>query len=126
MAEQVTIDQLAQMVMDGLQEYADLAADELKKCVRAASTSVKKEVQQNAPVDTGRYKASWAVTKQKEDSSSIELVVHSKKHYRLTHLLEHGHAKRGGGRVAAKVHIAPAEALGERELMQNIERALQK
>jgi hypothetical protein len=126
MAERVTIDEMAQAVMDGLIEYADLASDEMKKCVRAAGTTVKKEIQKNAPVDTGKYRDSWTVTKQKENSSSLELVVHSKTRYQLAHLLEHGHAKRGGGRIAGKVHIAPAEELGERELVQNIERSLQE
>lgn len=126
MAERVTIDEMAQAVMDGLIEYADLASDEMKKCVRAAGTSVKKEIQKNAPIDTGKYRDSWTVTKQKENSSSLELVVHSKSRYQLAHLLEHGHAKRGGGRIAGKVHIAPAEELGERELVQNIERSLQE
>lgn len=126
MAERVTIDEMAQAVMDGLIEYADLASDEMKKCVRVAGTTVKKEIQKNAPVDTGKYRDSWTVTKQKENSSSLELVVHSKTRYQLAHLLEHGHAKRGGGRIAGKVHIAPAEELGERELVQNIERSLQE
>nr|WP_237566203.1 HK97 gp10 family phage protein [Oceanobacillus massiliensis] len=112
--------------MDGLLEYANLASDEMKKCVRAAGTTVRKEIKKNAPVDTGKYRDSWTVTKQKESSSSLELVVHSKTRYQLAHLLEHGHAKRGGGRVAGKVHIAPAEELGERELVQNIERRLRE
>lgn len=126
MAERVTIDEMAQAVMDGLIEYADLASDEMKKCVRAAGTTVKKEIQKNAPVDTGKYRDSWTVTKRMGNSSSLELVVHSKTRYQLAHLLEHGHAKRGGGRIAGKVHIAPAEELGERELVQNIERSLQE
>lgn len=126
MAEQVTVDEMAQEIMNGLSEYANLASDEMKKCVRAAGSTVRKEIKKNAPEDTGKYRDSWTVTKQKENSSSLELVVHSKTRYQLAHLLEHGHAKRGGGRVAGKVHIAPAEELGERELVQNIERRLRE
>ena len=37
---------------------------------------------------------------------------------------EHGHAKRGGGRVAAKPHIASAEQRGNEKLVQTIEQKL--
>lgn len=124
MAENVRIDQLAAAVMDGLKEYADLATEDLKKAVRKAGTSVKKDIQENAPKDTETYAKSWAVKKIKESSNSLELVVHSRNRYQLSHLLEFGHAKRGGGRVSGKAHIAPAEERAVETLEQEIEKAL--
>ena len=38
--------------------------------------------------------------------------------------LEYGHAKRNGGRVEGKAHIAPAEQQGIQQLQEEIERAL--
>jgi len=59
-----------------------------------------------------------------EDSESIDLVVHSRNRYQIAHLLEHGHAKRGGGRVAARPHIAAAEEKGEKQLVETIKQKL--
>ncbi len=121
----ISPEQLASAIMDGLKEYADLATDDMKKAVRKAGASVRKEIQQNAPSDTGVYAKSWAVKTEKETSDSLQLIVHSKNRYQLAHLLEHGHAKRGGGRVAGKAHIAPAEENAVRQLEEEIERSLQ-
>ena len=106
--------------MEELEKYADLAADELKAAVKETAASVRKDIQAGAPVDTGKYKKSWSVKNVREDSESIELVVHSRNRYQIAHLLEHGHAKRGGGRVAAKPHIASAEQRGNEKLVQTI------
>ena len=111
------IDNLAQEIMEGLKEYADLASDDVKKAVR-------KEISASAPADTGKYAKSWTVKKTKETSNSLEVTVHSKNRYQLAHLLEHGHAKRGGGRVAARPHIAQAEQNAVETLETEISRAL--
>ncbi|MDE6665535.1 MAG: HK97 gp10 family phage protein, partial [Ruminococcus sp.] len=107
-----SVDDLADLVMDGLCEYSDLADTVMKKAVRKTATSVKNEISANAPVKSGRYKKSWTTKKVKENSHSLEITVHSKDRYQIAHLLEHGHAKRNGGRVAAIPHIAPAEENG--------------
>ena len=96
----------------------------VKKAVKKAGNKVKKEIQNTAPKDTGKYKNSFKVTKRKETANSLEVTVHSKDKYQLTHLLEKGHAKRGGGRVPAQPHIAPAEQEGIRLLTEEIERGL--
>ena len=120
----VKIDNLADEIMNGLKEYADLATDDLKKSVRKAGNTVRKDIAASAPKDTGAYAKSWSVKKTKETSNSLELTVHSNNRYQLAHLLEHGHAKRGGGRVAARPHIAQAEENAIETLETEIARAL--
>ena len=110
--------------MQGLTEYADAQSDMVKQSVKDVSKEVKKEISANAPKRTGAYKKSWATKKTKETSNSLTMTVHSKNRYQIAHLLEHGHAKRGGGRVAAIPHIAPAEEHGVTLLQQKIERGL--
>lgn len=124
MSDRVRIDQLAAAVMEGLTEDADLATEDMKKAVRMAGTTVRKDIQENAPKDTGAYAKSWGVKNVKETANSLEVVVHSRNKYQLAHLLEFGHAKRGGGRVSGKSHIAPAEEKGIRQLEEEIERSL--
>ena len=120
----VSIDEMDSAIMDELEKYAELASDDLKAAVKETAASVRKDIQAGAPVDTGKYKKSWSVKNVHEDSESIDLVVHSRNRYQIAHLLEHGHAKRGGGRVAAKPHIAAAEQRENEKLVTTIEQKL--
>lgn len=124
MGSTVRIDQMADAIMQGLNEYAELATEDMKKALKAASKTVKKEIQAGAPQKSGAYSKSWAVKTVRETANSLEQTVHSKNRYQLAHLLEHGHAKRGGGRVSGKSHIAPAEQMGIEQLEDAIEKAL--
>ena len=118
------MDELASAINEGLQEYATLAATGVKSAVSKYAKNVKEQIVAGAPTRTGHYKSSWVATKQEESSQSLQMVVHSKDRYQLAHLLENGHAKRGGGRVAGRPHIAPAEQMGEELLQSLIEKAL--
>lgn len=120
----VTVDNLATEIMKGLTEYKNLATADMKMAVRKAGKLVKKDIQANAPKKTGAYSKSWTVKTTKETSESLELTVHSPKKYQLAHLLEKGHAKRGGGRTKAIPHIAPAEEKAVKDLEADIKRAL--
>lgn len=51
MSENVRIDQLAEAVMKGLTEYADLATDDMKKAVKSVERTVRKEIEANAPAE---------------------------------------------------------------------------
>ena len=124
MATKVSIDQMASVIMDGLKEYADLATDDLKAAVKKTGNEVRKQIQSTAPKASGKYSKSWSVKTTKESSNSMEVTVYSRNRYQLAHLLEFGHAKRGGGRVAARPHIAAAEQAGIESFEQAIERSL--
>ena len=124
MATKVSIDQMASVIMDGLKEYADLATDDLKAAVKKTGNEVRKQIQSTAPKASGKYSKSWSVKTTKESSNSMEVTVYSRNRYQLAHLLEFGHAKRGGGRVAARPHIAAAEQAGIESFEQTIERSL--
>jgi len=126
MSRKVSIDGLADAIMTELNEYKDLSTEDMKKDVRKAAQTVKKDIQANAPRKSGKYAKSWSVKTDKETNETLVLVVHSKTKYQLAHLLEKGHAKRGGGRTAAQPHIAPAEEHGMEELENSIRRDLQK
>ena len=120
----IKIDELADAVAEQLEEYNKLSAEVVKTAVTKAGNSVKKGIGANAPVKTGKYAKSWRTKKTKETSTELEVTVYSPARYMLAHLLEHGHAKRGGGRVRAIPHIAPAEEAAEGQLMADIERGL--
>ena len=118
------IDQMAHVIMEGLQEYADLAAEDMKAAVKKAGNSAKKDIEANAPEKTGAYKKSWAVKTVRENANAMEVVVYSRNRYQLAHLLEFGHALRQGGRTRAFPHIASAEARAAEMLVREVEAAL--
>ena len=78
------------------------------------------DLRHNSPELTGDYQKGWTVKKVKDS-----YIVHNKDEYQLTHLLEHGHIKRDGGRTTPSVHIRPAEAYAIRDYLKRIKKALE-
>lgn len=124
MTQKVNIDQLAEAINETLREYAKTSTAGVKQAVRKTGASIKGDIKEHAPIKSGDYQKSWRTKNTKETSHSLEVTVYSANRYQLAHLLEKGHAKRGGGRTRAFPHIAPAEERGEKELLAEITRSL--
>ncbi|NEW66041.1 HK97 gp10 family phage protein [Carnobacteriaceae bacterium zg-84] len=105
----VKLDDLAQVIQKELEQYQKLTNEQIKVTVKEVGQETKARMQSTAPKRSGRYRNSWVVTTTKENRNSMNVVVHSRNQYQLTHLLEFGHAKRNGGRTTAIPHIAQAE-----------------
>lgn len=88
-----------------LEEYTTEVEEGIKEAAKVVADETVKELRSASPKNTGEYAKGW--TKKKVDDGYI---VHNKSKPGLAHLLEFGHAKRGGkGRVSGRPHIAPAE-----------------
>ena len=124
MAKKITVDRLSDEIMDALEEYKEMTDEVVQTAVDTVSKETKKIVQAGSPVQTGGYQKGWAVKKTSAKAGQVSITVYNRKKPGLTHLLEKGHAKRGGGRVAGQPHIAPAEEYAVVELENKIKRGL--
>jgi hypothetical protein len=115
----IKIDNLANEIVKNLAEYTTEVEESVEVEKANAATELVKDLKSSSPVRTGRYKKGWA--KKREGTG---WVVHNRTDYYKTHLLEHGHAKRGGGRVQGKPHIAPAEERMVQSYLNKIEKAI--
>ena len=107
MAETVTIDQLAVEITQAIADYTDDVVQAIEVEVETTAKAVQADIKADSPRRTGEYAKGWARKKEKQQGA-ISYTIYNKNKPTLTHLLEYGHAKRGGGRVEGKPHIEPA------------------
>ena len=110
MAETVKVEQLASAINSILADYQGLVQDVLVEAVDATAKETVADLRNTSPKRTGAYAKGWTQAKTKGGRLAYGKIAYNKPHYRLTHLLEYGHATRNGGRTKAQPHIAPAEA----------------
>lgn len=125
-------DELDEAIQGLLNNYAT----EVRSKIAATSEEVAKQcaqrLQQTSPKRKGRgggaYAKSWAIKEMRtSEIGQSTWVVHNKKHYRLTHLLEYGHKARGGTRIVGKrPHIKKVEEWAQKEFPKELENNLRK
>ena len=126
MSTKVGISGLSDAVLEILESYKDEAIDAMNEAVDNAAKTVQSEISNRASslFKGKQYAKSWRTKETSHTVLSKQVTVYSPSHYRIAHLLEHGHAKRGGGRVDGREHIAPAEEAGEKKLLEELEKKL--
>lgn len=119
--QNIPIDGLADAIAKELAAYNQEVTDGMKDAVKEAAKECTKQIKQNSPVLTGSYRKGWTDKVMYDGREDIRVTVYNRTDYQLTHLLEHGHAKVNGGRVAGKAHIGPAAQDAEDKLLREIQ-----
>ena len=101
-------------------KVSKLANEEITDVAKEAT----KKLRQTSPKKTGKYAKGWTYQVEKGRISNEATVYGKKDTYPLAHLLEFGHAKRNGGRVAGIEHIKPVADWAAEELERRIIRRL--
>ena len=116
----IDISQIANEINRSLQQYANGVGDEIEAAAKKIARDGVRKLRANSPVRTGDYRKGWRARK-------VDNVwtVYNATDYQLTHLLEKGHAKVDGGRVAPRVHIRPVEEQMIEDFTREVERAIQ-
>lgn len=112
----IKADDLAKEVMSALEAYKGATHAMLEKATNEVAKETARQLRATSPKGRRKghpYAKSW--TYRKDKTFKVEYfgkIIYAKSpEYRLTHLLEYGHALRGGGRssTSAQAHIKPAE-----------------
>lgn len=126
MARTTPLDRLAATIQNELADYAAGVTDTLKeatkKVTKAGVKAIRAEARQKFG-GTGKYAKGWTSTVE-TGKHSAQGVIYNKDVPGLPHLLEHGHANRGGGRTPGRPHIAPVEEMIAQQFQQEVERNL--
>ena len=121
----ITLDNLAETIQQSLTEYGNNVLNVIDEVGDQVSKNTVKKLKQTSPKKTGKYAKSWKVSSYKMFGEAKKYRIHADKpHYRLTHLLEHGHMTRNGKRTKAIPHIAPVEREAIEEYKEKLERGI--
>ena len=117
-----TTDKFASEISKILEQYKDDIVKDTDTLVKKMGQKGAKELKSASGIfgGTGDYAKGWKSKVTKSRFGATATIYNEKPG--LPHLLENGHAKRGGGRVAGRTHIAPVE----QKLIEEFEKAVKE
>lgn len=116
---------LAEQLNDALMLYSAEVTEQIKEEARDIAEETRIKIRDSSPQRTKKYRRGWKAKKVFENANEVRYRIYNTRH-QITHLLEKGHARKGGGKVAPRIHIRPAETWAQREFMKRIKKAVQK
>lgn len=128
MSDTIRADSLEIVLSKTLSDYGDAVSAGLAVEVGNAGKIALKSVRNGSPKKTGAYRKGWTLKTERQiiNDDVASVTVYNKDRGYLTHLLEDGHQKAGGGRVAAIPHIRPAEEEARRYLEEHIRQVVEE
>ena len=110
MAKTCTIENMDAAIMVILNEYEEFTVHTVREATQKIAKEGVKALKSSSGAfgGSGKYARGWTSTSE-GGRLDTTVTIHNRTPG-LPHLLENGHAKRGGGRVAGRVHIAPVES----------------
>ena len=122
----LTGSELGKVVNDMLKGYGEeitkAVNEEIPVIAEQTAADINDRAHQENWVANG-YDKSWGVEKLEQKRAGVTYAVRSTMPW-LPHLLEHGHAKRGGGRTRSFKHIEPAEQKAIQDIEAKITEAI--
>lgn len=120
---------LSEELCEILREYADKTYQVLDEEAEKAAVEAVKYLKTQAKGQNPwkEYSKGWAKTKVKSSLYGTTFFVHNAKHYRLTHLLENGHAiwNSPKARAGAFPHIKPAEEKAKKSFEERVRKRIE-
>lgn len=127
MAKTVTIDNLDSAIHDILEEYGNEVTRANSQAVRETAKTGAQAVRNSAKSmfktqkrHPYKYAGGWRYAVE-EGRVYSKATIYNASVPGLPHLLENGHAKRGGGRVEGRAHIRPVEEKIAENFIRDIE-----
>ncbi|QXE19998.1 hypothetical protein [Clostridium sp. 001] len=124
----VKVDEMADLIAEYMSNYTEEVTQGIKKSVDTVSKEVNEEIKNHITFKqhTGKYVKAFRIKKIYEDGyKKVNTWYVGNGQYRLTHLLENGHALHQGGRAKAYPHIKYGEELAKKRMVELAKEAVE-